>query len=255
MGVAFIHSHPGSTLNTIYTIFNIHTRLHTYTPTNTRAHTCSLLTPLLLCTVHTLHQSVVPRDATRIDSSLYAVQARQQRRVEQSNTLTLRCRGELISTKRNAREASLWPMLEYCREKGRRRERGRCLPTASTSTSFFFLPCLVDNHQHPILLLRAMMAPRAASMAPSVREGSVAPSEMGGGGGVPAALRRLILRVFTRKYGLALHASAIAFIHATLQSHGLLDNGNDECAEAIEWLAKGLIESAEGGDQGGFGGG
>lgn len=99
------------------------------------------------------------------------------------------------------------------------------------------------------------MAGRAASLAPSMREASIAPSELGAAAhgaavvAVPVAMRRLILRIFTKKYGLALHASAVTFIYTTLQSHELTDS-SEECAEAIEWLARGLIEAAEGGDQG-----
>ena len=66
---------------------------------------------------------------------------------------------------------------------------------------------------------------------------------------IPPALRRTILRILSRKYGMQLHSSAISFIHSTLQSHGLLEDPN-EWDEAIEWLAKGLVESAGKGEQG-----
>lgn len=66
---------------------------------------------------------------------------------------------------------------------------------------------------------------------------------------MPPALRRTILRIFSKKYGLQLHSSAISFIHVTLESHGLMQD-EGEWADAIEWLAKGLVESAGKGEQG-----
>lgn len=66
---------------------------------------------------------------------------------------------------------------------------------------------------------------------------------------VPLALRRTILRIFSKKYGLALHASALSFIHETLVSHGLVSS-ESESTDALEWLAKGLIDSKEEGNQG-----
>lgn len=85
-------------------------------------------------------------------------------------------------------------------------------------------------------------------MVDSARYGSVAPSVAGEAGAnlngtraAPPALRRLILRLFSRKYGLQLHASAIAFIVETLEEHGLL---HDETVwqESIEALAKGVVD-------------
>ena len=58
------------------------------------------------------------------------------------------------------------------------------------------------------------------------REDSVAPSIAPIGENqaiVPPALRRTIIRIFNKQYGLTLHASAVAFIHSTLESHGLLE--------------------------------
>lgn len=60
---------------------------------------------------------------------------------------------------------------------------------------------------------------------------------------VPPALRRTIIRIFNKQYGLTLHASAVAFIHSTLESHGLLQDPT-QWNEAIQWLAKGLNNSS-----------
>jgi DNA polymerase epsilon subunit 2 len=92
-----------------------------------------------------------------------------------------------------------------------------------------------------------MMADRQVSIAPSQSEELLANQQQHSG--LPPALRRIILRIFSKKYGLQLHSSAISFIHTTLESHGLLQD-EDEWAEAIEWLAKGLVESAGKDEQG-----
>jgi hypothetical protein len=92
------------------------------------------------------------------------------------------------------------------------------------------------------------MVDRQVSIAPSLNE-----EQMTAVGqqqaGVPSSLRRIILRIFSKKYGLQLHSSAISFIHTTLESHGLLEDEN-EWIEAIEWLAKGLVENAGKDEQG-----
>ncbi|MCO5589717.1 hypothetical protein L7F22_043685 [Adiantum nelumboides] len=80
------------------------------------------------------------------------------------------------------------------------------------------------------------------------REGSLAPSIAPGEGQqqqliVPPALRRTIIRIFNKQYGLTLHSSAVAFIHSTLESHGLLEDPT-QWNEAIQWLAKGLNNSS-----------
>lgn len=66
---------------------------------------------------------------------------------------------------------------------------------------------------------------------------------------ISPALRRSIIWIFTKKYGLQLHSSAISFIQVTLEAHGYLQD-ESEWANAIEWLAKGLVESAGKGEQG-----
>lgn len=80
-----------------------------------------------------------------------------------------------------------------------------------------------------------------------IREDSVAPSIAAGIPEdsiiVPQALRRTILRIFNKQYGLTLHSSAITFIYQTLEQHGLLQNP-DDWNEAIQWLAKGLVDNA-----------
>ncbi|PWN52289.1 DNA polymerase epsilon, subunit B [Violaceomyces palustris] len=58
----------------------------------------------------------------------------------------------------------------------------------------------------------------------------------------PPALRKSILKVFTKKYSLQLDSSAISFIAQTLDSHGLLDQP-DEWEDAIEALAGGIVEA------------
>lgn len=67
------------------------------------------------------------------------------------------------------------------------------------------------------------------------------------------ALRKSILRIFTHKYSLQLHSSALSFIAGTLSSHGLLDQP-DEWDDAIEALASGIVEN-EGNVGGGEGDG
>lgn len=57
---------------------------------------------------------------------------------------------------------------------------------------------------------------------------------------VTAPLRKAIVHIFTRKYNLQLHTSALEFIHHVLDDHHLL-NDEDEWDEAIEELAKGFI--------------
>lgn len=77
------------------------------------------------------------------------------------------------------------------------------------------------------------------------REGSLAPS-IGPEATttiIPPALRRTIIRIFNKQYGLTLHSSAVAFIHSTLESHGLLDDPT-QWNEAIQWLAKGLTNTS-----------
>lgn len=90
---------------------------------------------------------------------------------------------------------------------------------------------------------------RQASVTPSFQDVPHAQHGNSNGNDVPVALRRIILRILSKKYGLQLHSSAISFIHTTLESHGLLED-ESEWTEAIEWLAKGLIESAGKGEQG-----
>jgi DNA polymerase epsilon subunit 2 len=91
-----------------------------------------------------------------------------------------------------------------------------------------------------------------ASIAMPSREDSLAPSAHDSVA-IPPALRRSIIRTFSKQYGLTLHASAIAFIHDTLSRHGLLESP-DDWAEAIQWLAKGLTEDVGKGMGGGSGG-
>jgi hypothetical protein len=57
-----------------------------------------------------------------------------------------------------------------------------------------------------------------------------------------APLRKAIIRTFTRKHNLQLHASALTFIAEALQNHDMLDKP-DQWEEALESLAKGYIES------------
>ncbi|EPQ28615.1 uncharacterized protein PFL1_03918 [Pseudozyma flocculosa PF-1] len=67
---------------------------------------------------------------------------------------------------------------------------------------------------------------------------------------ISPALRRTILRVFTKKHNLQLHSSAVAFIAHTLDSHGLIDQP-EEWDDAIEALATGILEAeASGADPG-----
>jgi hypothetical protein len=89
---------------------------------------------------------------------------------------------------------------------------------------------------------------RQASVTPSLVEERTV-SRVNQGTEISPALRKTIIWIFSKKYGLQLHSSAISFIHLTLESHGLLQD-QDEWAEAIEWLAKGLVESAGKGEQG-----
>ncbi|UZJ52846.1 hypothetical protein CBS101457_002166 [Exobasidium rhododendri] len=91
------------------------------------------------------------------------------------------------------------------------------------------------------------MADRQVSVTPSLNEDLTVAAQQKPG--IPPALRRIIIRIFSKKYGLQLHSSALSFIHVTLESHGLLQV-EDEWAEAIEWLAKGLVEIAGKDDQG-----
>ncbi|KAK0521797.1 DNA-directed DNA polymerase epsilon, subunit B [Tilletia horrida] len=58
-------------------------------------------------------------------------------------------------------------------------------------------------------------------------------------------LRRVIVKIFTRKYNLQLHTSALHFIASTLDAHGLLDQP-DEWADALEALAKELVDGEVG---------
>lgn len=55
-------------------------------------------------------------------------------------------------------------------------------------------------------------------------------------------LRKAILKIFTHKYSLQLHSSALSFIAGTLDSHGLLDQP-EEWNEAIDALAMGIVEN------------
>jgi hypothetical protein len=85
---------------------------------------------------------------------------------------------------------------------------------------------------------------RHASVTPSLaEEGPVSRYQ---GPEVSMDLRKTIIRIFSKKYGLQLHSSAISFIRLTLDSHGLDES---EWDEALEWLAKGLVESAGKGEQ------
>lgn len=61
---------------------------------------------------------------------------------------------------------------------------------------------------------------------------------------VTAPLRKTIVHIFTRKYNLQLHASALEFIHQVLHDHNLLKY-QDEWDEAIEELAKGFINGEQ----------
>lgn len=56
------------------------------------------------------------------------------------------------------------------------------------------------------------------------------------------ALRKSILRTFTRKYNLTLQSAALGYIVTVLSQHGLLDRSED-WEESCEALAKGFIES------------
>jgi hypothetical protein len=91
------------------------------------------------------------------------------------------------------------------------------------------------------------MAQRGVSVTPSV--GGDMAMTLHQSNVIPPALRRTILLMFSKKYGLQLHSSAISFIHVTLESHGLLQD-ESEWEEAIEWLAKGLVDSAGKDEQG-----
>lgn len=86
---------------------------------------------------------------------------------------------------------------------------------------------------------------RQASVTPSLAEEGGLSRKLNSE--VPVDLRKAIIRIFSKKYGLQLHSSAISFIRLTLDSHGLEES---EWDEALEWLAKGLVESAGKGEQG-----
>ncbi|KAN0061752.1 DNA-directed DNA polymerase epsilon, subunit B [Thecaphora frezii] len=58
----------------------------------------------------------------------------------------------------------------------------------------------------------------------------------------PPALRRAIIRIFTKKHNLQLHSSAIVFVAQTLHSHGLLQQPQ-EWDDAIEALATGILDA------------
>ncbi len=59
---------------------------------------------------------------------------------------------------------------------------------------------------------------------------------------VTAPLRKAIIRVFTRKYNLQLHASALGFIADVFYQHGMLHSPQD-WEEGLEHLAKQYIDS------------
>ncbi|WFD32012.1 DNA-directed DNA polymerase [Malassezia sp. CBS 17886] len=58
---------------------------------------------------------------------------------------------------------------------------------------------------------------------------------------VPADVRRMILRSFTKKHHLQLRSDAVSFVYTTLQAHGLLADAAS-AAEAVDVLVNALIE-------------
>lgn len=71
---------------------------------------------------------------------------------------------------------------------------------------------------------------------------------------VPPDVRRVVLRVFTRKHHLQLRSDAVVFVHDTLAEHGLLADA-DGTVEAVEALAAAVVEQhVASGDVPGFDG-
>ncbi|KAK0551435.1 DNA-directed DNA polymerase epsilon, subunit B, partial [Tilletia horrida] len=84
--------------------------------------------------------------------------------------------------------------------------------------------------------------------APSVSSG-IMPEPLGRAPmNLTTDLRRIIVKIFTRKYNLQLHTSALNFIASTLEAHGLLEQP-EEWEDALEALAKELVDG-EAGDGG-----
>lgn len=93
-------------------------------------------------------------------------------------------------------------------------------------------------------LLTSSMVPAASTSSKHAHShihshAQAGPSQLSSDASVSAALRKAILRIFTRKHGLQLHSSSLSFIQSSLAAHDLLDKP-EEWTDALEALAKGV---------------